>query len=111
MEGRQAEVVEQVVAQFEVGQLTARDEDEQRRDGTVALAQGAGDAPRTFRVVVGCDHRTRPSLGRLAAGGDVGLADRLPPVAGEVERARQVGGWRVGVDGDEVHRIAHSDRR
>jgi len=111
VERREAEVVEQLAAQLEVGQLPAGDEDEQRRHRAVALAQHTGDGPGAFRVGVGCDHRPRPSLARLVARRAVGVADRLPPVAGEVERAGEVGRRRIGEDSEEVHRIAHKDRR
>ena len=44
------------------------------------------------------DHRARPAVGRLVLGGDRRVGDRLPRVAGEVERLRQQRRRRVRED-------------
>ena len=77
----------------------------------ITLAQRPAQRPGALRVVVARHDGAAPTGGRLVVERIVDGGDRLPAVAGEVERAGQVRRRRIGVDGDEVHRIAHSDRR
>ena len=61
VERGQAEVVEQVLAELELGELRARHEQQQRLERQVALAQRAAQRERALGVVVGDDDARRPS--------------------------------------------------
>jgi hypothetical protein len=98
MERCEAEVVEQVFAVFEVVQLRARDQQEDRLDARVALAQRAAQRERAFGIVVGTDDRAGPAVDGFVLHRDRGIADRLPPDAREVERLGEQGWRRIGKD-------------
>jgi hypothetical protein len=89
VERRQAEVVEQVLAHLQLAELRARDEQQHRLERAVALAQRAADPQRALGVVVGAHDRARPAVGGLRLRGHRRVRDRLPRVAGEVERLRE----------------------
>ena len=70
MEREQAEVVEQLVAEVEVGDLGATDEDQQtrRRAACTVLAQRPDERPRRCRVVGHVDDHAGPAGRRLVLG-------------------------------------------
>src|SRR5690606_30199825 len=65
VERREQEVVEQIVAQVEVAELRARDQQEQRLERDVALAHGPADGERGLGLLVGADDRAGPAVGWL----------------------------------------------
>ena len=112
VERRQAEVVEEVVAQLEVAELGAADEQQQRLEREVALAQrpaeGEGAAPGRRRRTTMAP--AQPSSGSRRV--DVASsADGLPRVAGQVERLGQLGRGRVGEEEEGFHQRAHQVRQ
>ena len=68
VERRQAEVVEQVLAQLELAELRAAHEQQDRLERRVALAQRAADPERALGVVVGARRPRRPSRRSARAG-------------------------------------------
>src|SRR2546430_170981 len=107
MERREAEVVEDVLAHLELGELCARDEQEDRLERGVPLAERTADPERALGVVVGADDSARPSVGRLVLRSDRGVRDRLPRIAGEVERLRQQRRRRVREDEKRLRDAPH----
>ena len=65
VERREAEVVEEVFAHLELGELRARHQQQHRLERAVALAQRAADAERAFGILVGA-RRPRPPTRRPA---------------------------------------------
>ena len=107
MERREAEIVEDVLAHLELGELCARDEQEDRLERGVPLAERTADPERALGVVVGADDSARPSVGGLVLRGDRGVRDRLPRIAGEVERLREQRRRRVREDEERLGDPGH----
>ncbi len=81
MERRQAEVVEQVVAELEVGQLHSGHEQEHGLERDVPPAQGAAQRERAVGVGVGHHDGAGPAVGRLDGGGGLDRGRALPRIA------------------------------
>ena len=64
MERREAEVVEEIFAVLEIVQLRAGDQQQDRLDARVALAQRAAQRERAFGIVVGAHDRARSNRRR-----------------------------------------------
>ena len=99
VKGSEAEVVEQVVAHAEIGELASAEQHQQWRDGYLALAERAAQCPRSFGVSIAGDHRAGPAAGRFVASDIVGASNGFPLVTAEVERAHEIGGRWVTEDG------------
>ena len=96
MERREAEVVEEVFAVLEIVQLRAGDQQQDRLDARVALAQRTAERERALGIVVGAHDRAGPAVDRFVLHRDRGVAHRLPAHAREVERLREQRRRRVG---------------
>ena len=107
MERREAEIVEQVVAVLEFGELGATDEEHHRSGRVGVFAHRPQERPGAFGIGRGVDDRAGPPALRFALGHGRTGGDGLPAVAGEVERARQIG--RRGV-GDHDQHLSDGDR-
>ena len=103
MERREAEVVEQVVAQLEVVQPRAREQQQQRLERRVALAERAAQRERALGIDVGADDRARPTVVGLARLRGALVGDGLPRIAAEVERLGQLGRRRVREQKQRLH--------
>jgi hypothetical protein len=103
LERVEAEVVVEVLAQLEVGQLRARHEQEHGLERHVALAEGAAHGEGAVGIVGGQDDRAGPAVLRLRAQDGRLVADGLPGVAAEVERLHELGRDRIGVDEERFH--------
>ena len=66
MERRKAEVVEELLAELELAELRAADEQQHGFERAVALAQRAADPERALGILVGDHDRAGPAVGRLA---------------------------------------------
>ena len=112
VERREAEVVVQLVSQFQLAQLGAREQQQQWADRVVALAQGPAERPSRLQIVIGADEGAGPTVGRFESVCRLDRAGGAPLVTAEVERLGQFGGWRVGEDEQWFHgRSGHSERR
>src|SRR2546423_4798068 len=107
MERREAEIDEHVFAHLELGELRAGDEQEDRLERGVPLAQRTADPECALGVVVGADDCARPPVGRLVLRGDRGVRDGLPRIAGEVERLREQRRRRVREDEERLGDPGH----
>ena len=81
VERREAEVVEEILAVLEVGELVTGDEQQHRAERRVALAQCATHRERRLRFLVGADDGARPPLRGLLLGRDR-TRSRPPSTAG-----------------------------
>ncbi len=82
VERREAEVVEKVFPQFEITQLVARHQYEDRLNRYVPSPQRAADDECALGVALGGDHGPRPTVGRFQLGRDRGVGHRLPGIPG-----------------------------
>jgi hypothetical protein len=120
VERAEAEVVEQFVAQLQVGELAAVDQHDERAHRSVALAQRAAQRPGAVGVGVAGDDGAGPAGVGFVARRILRRADCLPAIAGKVERAREIGRRWLGEDRHQFHlpgpvhrpsRVHHSARR
>src|SRR4051812_1554679 len=110
MERGQAEVVEQVVAQLQLVEL--RPVEQQQQPGRrVALAQRPAERPGTLGVRVAGHDRAGPPVGRFVGRRAVGGANRLPPIATQIQGARQIRRRRLGVDDQLLQHHRYKTRR
>src|SRR5437660_794606 len=105
---RHAEVVEQVLTQLEVAQLVDADDEEQRLEWDVALAQRAAQRERALTVAVGADDGAGPTVLGLDAAGGGAAGDGLPWVAAQVECLGERRRRWVGKDQQRFHVTASS---
>src|SRR6266852_3773418 len=85
LEPREAEVVEQILPQLEVSEALHWDEQQQRLEGQVSLAQAAAQGEGGVRILVRADDCARPTLVGLEARRGLWRGRRLPWPASEVE--------------------------
>jgi hypothetical protein len=96
----QTEVVEEIFAIAELGQLGSGDQQQERFQYGIALAEGATDRKRALGVGVGDDDGAGPAVSRLVGRRDRGVGYRLPRVTAEVQRLDEERGGRIGEDQD-----------
>jgi hypothetical protein len=104
VKGGEAEVVEEVFAHLEVGELRSGYQQQYRFQRAVALAERPTDAERALGVVFGAYHRPAPAVCRLRLGRDRRVGDGLPRMTGEVERLGEKRRGRVRKDEERVGR-------
>ena len=110
MERRQAEVVVQVVAEIEIAELCAADQQQQWFERTVGLAHRASNRERGFGIAIGANDGARPSGIGLGSTGHVFVGDGFPLPAGEIECLRELRYRRIGKDQQRlVHRSPHRE--
>jgi hypothetical protein len=102
-QGHQAEVVEEVLPQLQVGQLADADDEQQGLEWQVTLAQLPAQGEGALRVPVGADHRSGPPVRRLRTLGRLGGGARRPRVPAALERLDHGGRRRVGEDEQWIH--------
>ena len=108
----EAEVVEQVVAQLEVVELAGAHQQQQWFERQFGLAEAAAQGEGVVWVDVGRNDRAGPPLIGFVGHRPVGVADRLPRPAAQVEGLGQLGWRRVGVDEERIHADGrHQDGR
>jgi hypothetical protein len=88
LERRDAEVVEEVLAELELGQALSRKQQQHGLQRQIALAQAAAQREPAVGVFVGADDRPRPPLVGLEPRRGVGRGGRLPRPTPEVECLR-----------------------
>ncbi len=98
------EVVEQVLSQLEVAELSLVDDEQEGRQRRLPLSERAAEQESGVALAAGHHDRPGPAVLRLEAGGEVGVAHRLPRVGRRVEHAGQPLRWRVREDEQGVHR-------
>ncbi len=103
MERREAEVVEELVAQFQITELRAAYQQQHRFERKIAFAQRSTDRERALRVEVGADDRAGPAVVRLGARRSHLVAARLPRIARQVEGLGKLRGRRVGEQQQRLH--------
>jgi hypothetical protein len=103
LERVEAEVVEQVLAQLEIAQLRPRDEQEQRLQRQVALAQRPAQGEPALGVVGGDDHPAGPAVVGLGPHRRALVGHRLPRVTGQVEGLGELGRRGVRVEQQRFH--------
>ena len=99
----EAEVVVELVAQVELVEAVAADQQEQRLDGQVALADGPAQGPGRIALLVDDDDGAAPAVVGRLADGDALVGHGLPGVAAQVEQAGQLRRRRIGVDEQRFH--------
>ena len=77
---------------------------------TSRLRSVRGERPAPLGSAAAVDDGRHPAGRRLVLGGLLGRPDRLPPVPGEVERARQLGRRRIAEHGDHAERVSGRHR-
>ena len=102
---RQAEVVEQVVTQLQVGQLAASDQQQEWRQRRLHLPEPTAQGERSLRVGVGNHDGAGPSLVGFVGHCGIRVGDGLPRPAVQIEALGQFR-WRwVWVDEEGVHGV------
>ena len=100
---RQAEVVEQVLAQFQVCQLATADQQEKRGERHFHLAESPAEGEGPLGIGIGYHDGTGPPPDGLLGHGGFSTRHRFPHPAAQVQALGQFRGWWVGKDEQRVH--------
>ena len=103
MKRGQAEVVEQVLAPLEIGQMGAAHQQQERLNHGIARPDAATEPEGSLGVGSRDHDGTAPSVVRAAVGNRIDTADPLPRQPGPVEGVGQFRRSRVGVDEQWAH--------
>jgi hypothetical protein len=107
MKRREAKVVVEVVTQLELTELGPVDQQEQRLERTIGLAQRPAEGKGRLGLGVGADDGPGPSRVGFAPPGRVLIAHGLPRPARQIEGLSQLRwGW-VGKDEQRLHERVH----
>jgi hypothetical protein len=97
------EVVEEILAKLQFGQLALRDDEQERREGTVALSQRPADSERRVRVRLGTHQSSRPAIFGLSPLGVAHGSNSVPRVAASFEGSHYVGRRRIRKNQKRFH--------